>query len=233
MKSLLFYFIAIVFLSPALRSEPEDLTREEKHALEKSKIEDRFWFAGKHTLKVVQNRQFKKENRFEFTLLNAGYFLKNQYIDIVSLGGAISYYFTEMWGWEIISGNYTFTSERAEVKDLRNYSRSLGTEITADIRKPEYLFTSNIVWVPMYGKYSLLESRFIYYDTYFLAGAGIVRLNKMTKPLFNIGCGQKYFMSQSWLTRVDLKMYFYEDTVYEQKGIRDKIVLSLGLSYVF
>jgi len=205
-----------------------ELSMEEKSALEKSKLEDNFWFAEDYTLKVVQQRYFKKDNRLEVTLINTGYFLKNQYIDILSLGGGMSYYFSEIWGWEIISGAMTFTRERPEVQILKEVHN-----VTADIRKPEYIITSNLLWIPMYGKYSLLESRFIYYDTYFLIGPGIVNLNKKIKPTVNIGVGQKYYISQSWLTRVDLKIFYYEDTIYGKKGIRDKIVLSVGMSYVF
>jgi outer membrane beta-barrel protein len=228
MKLFILFFICSYSIFFYNNANALELSMDEKSAIEKSKIEDKFWFAGDYTLKVVQNRYFKKDKRVEFTLLNAGYFLKNQYIDITSIGGGISYYFSEIWGWEIISGSITFTKERAEVQALKE-----AHNVTADIRKPEYIFTSNLLWIPMYGKYSLLESRFIYYDTYFLIGPGIVNLNKKIKPAINIGVGQKYYISQSWLTRVDLKAFYYEDTIYGKTGIRDKIVLSVGMSYVF
>lgn len=228
------YFFILMLLTWVSTVFSMDLNENEAGAKAKTQLQDEFWFPGDDALKVVQNRYFKKEKRVEITFFNAGYFLKNQYIDIISLGGGVTFYFSEMWAWEIVSGHFTFTRERTEVKDLRKFSfNKTGVEISADIRKPKYIITSNILWIPMYGKYSLMESQFIYYDTYFLAGAGIIKVEGKTKPVINIGLGQKYFVTRNWLVRVDLKDHFYEDTVFGQKGLRDKIVLSLGISYVW
>ena len=234
MKYLISRLLVFVFLITFSIGHTTTLTPDEKSTLEKDRVEDSFWFAGKHTLKVVQNRYFKKEKTIELTLLSGGYFLKNQYIDIYSIGGAVTYYLNEMWGWEIISASFTSTKERAEIEALKKFTEEkFGVAVTADIRKPKHFFTSNILWSPVYGKFSLLESRFIYYDTYFLIGGGIVRLNAETKPVFNIGFGQKYFITKGWATKIDLKQYYYKDTIYNQEGIRDKIVLTLGISYAF
>ena len=144
--------LLLMFLTQIHAIEP---TKKEVKAMKKNNLENKFWFVGKHTLKVIQNRYYKKDGRVELTLLQAGYFLKNQYIDIFSVGGSLSYYFSELWGWEIISGSYMTTRKRPEVETLENYSKRVtadGKPITADIRKPKYLLTTNIIWLPLYGK---------------------------------------------------------------------------------
>jgi outer membrane beta-barrel protein len=235
MKKLIFILLSVLICSGTVHAKKfKKLTKSEKKAFKKTQSEDKFWFAGKHTLKVIQNRYYKKEGRVELNFISAGYFLKNQYIDIYSFGGSMSYFFNEIWGWEFINTWYAKSRERAEVQTLKTYSKKItGTTITADIRKPTHFFTSNIIYTPLYGKFSILEAQFIYMDMYLALGGGVVKVNNIMKPTVNWGLGMKFFMSKHFLTRVDLRQYFYQDTIYGQEGLRDKIVLSAGFSYVF
>jgi outer membrane beta-barrel protein len=74
-----------------------------------------------------------------------------------------------------------------------------------------------IVWTPIYAKFSLLGKKISHFETYIAPGVGMTQTaqDNFTKEL-NIG--EKFFINENLLLRLEWKMLFYTDRVATPQG---------------
>lgn len=172
-------------------------------------LEEKYWAAKDDDLGVVQNRAFTKEKRF-FGSLTTGPLINDEWvvgnINSVSLG----YFFNEQWGVEIAQQSGSLKKNDG----VDEIARRNGLQPDHNI----FVGATTLygMWVPFYGKMSLLDRKIIYFDMQFALGLGQVsyenqldvteRANERQATMgLSLDVTQHYFFTEHFAVRVDLK----------------------------
>lgn len=141
------------------------------------------------------------------------------------LGGGLSYSYHLFESLALqVEGLYVAGSETSLTKELKELFQK--NPIEPQRMQMKYFAGGDLVWYPIYGKFSLISEVALHYNFYFIGGAGIVgtrvfdpSLNKerdVDSALFagNIGGGMQLFIIK-WLS---LKLEF-RDIIYTATGL--------------
>ncbi len=176
---------------------------------------------------VLQKRFMPKTNRVQFfgglaTVANDPWFLG------IGFNGRVGYGFSENWGVEL-SGYYLGNSAKETTKSL---SENLTVGTKSLISTKSY-FGLDVVWTPIYGKMSLLQSDIVPFDMYFAAGGGSSMISSESLAstqagTFHLGLGQIFSISRSLGFRWDLSVNSFTNP---SGGNINNVLLNLGLSF--
>lgn len=188
-------------------------------------------------ISVIQKKYLPKTERFQ--LYTAGGLATNSPW-FVNLGVKINfgYNFTESLGIEI-SGVYLSSAETEAAKEIRSNN---------NLQPDKFIITKyntliDLVWSPIYGKVTNLDSVIIPFDMYFAFGAGVSSTNAQegTVPTFHIGTGQIFALSKSMAFRWDYSWSFYQatpeidavSTSAPAKSNYNDLIFTAGISFFF
>jgi outer membrane beta-barrel protein len=193
---------------------------------------------------VVQQRVFTKSGRHELSA-DVGLITNHAFIKYETLNARYSYHFREGLAFE---GAYThaFHQEKGILQDLANIPCPTGSDAFFDsngdlitdcgvhlqgqLDPMENAYFGNVVWSPIYGKFSIFSKKIFHFDIFITAGAGLIQ-NKITnKFAFNVGGGGKIYINDWFAVRLDFRNY----TVQEDKPFNNIInnrMVSLGASF--
>ncbi len=179
------------------------------------------WLDKDKEVYVLQNRKFRKINRFYVT---AGYGMttSGSFVDATSIQARAGYFFTENYGFEFV---YSLNSgeENEAAKSVRSSSAGAGT--IPFRRIVDGYYGAMFMWSPFYSKINTFN-KIIYVD--FLFGLGLATLTETnnrdqfvtsdpfaaevqeshTGILWNFGA--KFFVNTSWSVRFDLNAVHYQ-----------------------
>lgn len=108
-----------------------------------------------------------------------------------------------------------------------------------------YLVGVDLAWAPLYGKVSVLAEKVLHFDTYLLAGGGMVQtrieppgeqeLKDEWSPEAHLAIGQRYYLGPNATLRLELRETLYQQTVLGRSGPESKLqsllLFSVGLSF--
>lgn len=188
---------------------------------------------------VIQKKYLPKTERFQlFTGLgmttNSPWFLN------LGVKVNLGYHFTESFGLEL-SGMFLTNSERQVSKEIRENN---GLQPEKFVNTKSYIGV-DAMWVPIYGKFTLLNNRIIPFDMYFSAGGGTSNTNSQegSVPTFHVGTGQIFAISKSMAFRWDYSWTMFQATpeadstltagTSAQKNSYNDLILTAGLSFFF
>ncbi len=191
---------------------------------------------------VVQRRVFRKSLRHEFSA-DGGIIADNQFIFYELAQARYTFHFRETLGFE---GSYShaFHQEKAIVADLSNIPcPSPNSDLDGDGQPdidcgldlnppPDPLknaYFGNIIWSPIYGKFSIFSKKIYHFDLFVVAGAGLFDNERSNRFGFNIGIGTKVFVNDWFAVRADFRnITVREDAPFNH--IANNRILSLGVS---
>ena len=161
---------------------------------------------------AVKSRRVPTAKRFELGLAT-GFAMNEPFFNTTRFGGHLAYHFNETHGVVVAGQFYT--------EGLNNNGQTLaGTDLnngagTTFIRmnfapQPKYHFLLNYQITPYYGKISVFKDFVMNLSLYGLAGIGTVDIGGEAAPAFNLGLGQKFYISKNWGIRADLGMLAYQ-----------------------
>lgn len=204
--------------SPASGTQPAPAKDERgSDKLDLKKLEDKYWSAKDTDFNVVQNRTYTKANKL-YASLSYGPLVNDAYSYGRMTNGAIGYYFSERWGFELAH----------EMGNLKN-SDSTDVFITRNKFAPDYnafkSYTSlNFIVVPFYAKMSFWDSKIMYFDMQFAVGVGSMKyqiqkaapFNASTQDAtptpedattmgYNLDITQQLFFHENFAIRLDIK----------------------------
>lgn len=180
-------------------------------------------------ISVIQKRFMPKTNRVQFngaitTITNDPFF------NTTGFAGRIGYFFSEAWGLE---GNYyaLSTEDRQTTKELKTIQ---GVQ-TQNLVYPKSFLGLDLVYVPIYGKISLLNKSIIPFDLYFAAGFGSTQTQAgESAGTLHLATGQIFSITKAVGFRWDFSW-----NVFSAKGIDstsstfNNLFLSAGLSFFY
>lgn len=207
-------------------------------------IEQKYWASKDTDFSVVQNRLFPKQHRFSLSV-SAGPLVADPNSDGTNYAIDASYYFSERWG---IAGTYVL-SDLQDNKSVKSLIASYGAR--PDHNKIHNFYGVSGLWVPIYAKASVLNSKIVYFDFAIAPGLGVQEYvqqldtgNKVkTTPALSIDFTQQLFFSNHFAVRADYRHRFYTESIgrwkssggthsYHNESAHDQI-LTFGATFYF
>lgn len=173
--------------------------------------------------KGLARREFSKALRHEVHLFGGVY--ASDVMGAAPLAG-ISYAFhvTEEFALEAAFGYTWFSS--AVSGPVEQYT---GYQVlqSHDAR----VYSGNLAWHPIHGKFMLFRSFIPHFDIYFTAGLGVTDSRTAKGLTYNFGAGLKIY-STSWLSlRLDLRDHIYVQEVLSSEVITNNLTITLGVGF--
>jgi len=235
-KSLLLIF-SLALAAPAWAQKSGSLSSEldalgaNKDLLRKAKAID-----PENRIRVVQNRDVDRHNRFELGVnygMNAG---GDPYVSTNAIGGQMDFHFTPRWsvGARYHSYSNELTSEGKRVFDDAQARKNAGNN---DFRFPDTDYAKDswlglISWYPVYGKLNWFDAAITQFDLYLIGGAGQINLNSGSAPLFSAGGGIGIWLNRYMSTRLEARWQGYRDQVYDGSRNINQTVLSATIGFL-
>ncbi len=212
-----------------------------------------------YEIRVIRPRFMSKRNRFELGA-QTGLIMNQAFIYTLMLSGMIDYHFSEMFAFEL-GGHYGIKVDKDDKSLLESEF-----DITTQIIQTQYILGGGLLWTPIYGKTQLPSGQVIYFDDFIVLQAGMTGVyydykqcekgknsssqnqvvtpapKVVTYPTLALGFGQKYFVSQDFSLRWDVRDYLFNyntgdgSCVPDSGGdseIQNNITLSIGASTFF
>ena len=191
---------------PAAPKNPE--------AVDISGLEEDYWRPDKDELEVVQNRRFEKAHKWEASI-QYGIFQGQDFVDSKSIGGTLSYNLTNQW---FVEASY-FKINNSDNALLTSVQNQFG--FTPDFNREDRQYMLGLGWTPIYAKFALLGKEISHFEMYVEPGIGITHTadNHLSGHLT---IGQKFFLTQHLLFRIDWRMTRFTDTVTVTQGALSK-----------
>ena len=261
-KSLLKYFILLVFfglsfISVSSFSEAPSNLEEIPSHLDKIKklkvknISDLKHLSPFEDVVVIQKRYFPKTKRFEIGLSILGV-MNNKFFYLGGLKTQLGFFIKDKHGFGF-EAHQLYSLESTVTKDLK--APDINGILAFNPFVSHYFLGGYYKWSPVYGKFSILNKKIIYFDGFFTLGGGVTRvrkgisenaLNKVkvneegegassknlfasTKdkhPTLSLGVGQLFAYNKSFGFFWELKAYLYD------KNLKD-LNFYIGGKYYF
>ena len=164
---------------------------------------------------VVVRKPFLKVSRLEL-LPTWGVTMNDNIIQHIQLSGQLNYYLTDVLAVGV-EGNYYLDRNREPFDLVARQARRLPT-----VNKYKYGASLNFHYVPVYGKFAVLNEYLIHWETFFTAGVGFTQSEtKVRDPRFqpfsnflitpNIGASMRFFLTKFLTVNVGIRDYIFID----------------------
>ena len=129
------------------------------------------------------------------------------------------------WGWNILDVNYLYAVD----KNLKNELAEEYSVTTQEIRKTEYLFSSNLIYRISEGKSLFFQEYVKRSNNSILFGLGSAQTNLESYPTANFGFQSNFIISNSLSVKASFisQVPFTDSTLY----FLNFSFISLGLSF--
>jgi len=127
---------------------------------------DLYW-AKKRAIRVIQKRQYLKENRIEL-FFQSGVIPNDDFWLYMPIGAGATYFISEAIGIEL-EGSY--------VHPMRSELKGFLEDNKLDVGLPQYLVyhgTLSGMWSPAHGKIGFFSSKLVHFDLSFSFGIGVM-----------------------------------------------------------
>jgi outer membrane beta-barrel protein len=196
--------------APVPQAEP----KKNPESVDISGLEEDYWRPNKDELEVVQNRRFEKAHKWELAL-QYGIFQGQDFVDSKSVGGTLTYNLTNMF---FVEGSY-FKINNSQNALLRSIQNQFG--FTPDFNQEDRQYMLGVGWTPIYAKFALIGKEISHFEMYVEPGIGMTHTaDNHLRGHFTIG--QKFFLTQHLLLRLDWRMTRFTDTVTITQGSLSK-----------
>jgi outer membrane beta-barrel protein len=167
---------------------------------------------------VVLNRAVVTEKRFEVGLLG-GWTPTDPFFSPLSYGASAGYHFDETHGVNVMFANRL--GGTTEYTDQLNNVRNTPPLRLQNAPAPTYIALANYQASLFYGKMSFSKSVVGNLSLFATAGAGVLGLGDGTLPVASLGLGQKYYLTDSFGLRLDVRMLAYEGPDVVSRSLTD------------
>ena len=179
-------------------------------------------------IKSVQRKVFLKKDRLEIYPFFAMDINDPLYQHFV-LGGSVSYHFVDSLALEARGGGVLGSVQQDIVRLIRQNNGAV-LENPPQFKAHADL---DLTWAPLYGKLSVLGEGILHFDTFLTGGPGIFVTDLGVAPAFNIGIGQRYFLTKWLVARVELRNYVFIEERNERSSLQNLMLVSFSVSGFF
>ncbi len=197
--------------------------------------------SDKKSVKVLQDRFFKKALRPEFGLL-FGNIRDEAYVKTYTHGLRFGLFFNEWVGLDLQYQTTTVknSDDRTALNKMQYRKKDPLPGEENDLVSPDpevnpvhKIADINFVGAPFYGKMNLMDAMIVYFDLYVTAGVSSIDTDQGKKTAFNIGVGERFYFTNSLSFRVDFRDRIFKEKRSGQDTTKKLISIDFGLSYFF
>ncbi len=218
---------------------PAQTEKPEGDQLDISDLEKKYWAPKDTDFSVVQNRTYKKEQRFSGTLLG-GPIINDSYSKGINFNLSGNYFLSERIGVELSYLHYNLGDNVLTSEFINRYGAF------PDHNKARRFVGAAFNWVPIYAKVSLLGSKILYFDMAVSPGVGLTFYDQIasggnqskSSVTLTLDFTQMFFLSTNFAVRIDLKNHLYQEQVlnytrgtYSKDQSVHNFLLLFGLTY--
>ncbi len=152
----------------------------------------------------------------------------NAFAKGISLYGGYTYHFSELVGWEILGGMYSFnvdTGFKSELK--RRFDTKPSVIGQSALGELDWILNSNFLFKPLHGKFVLLNDVELTGEMFFVLGYAMGGYAAGLPSGFDAGVGLRMFIGQYFSVRLDIRDYVF------LPDAESALHISLGLSLTF
>lgn len=202
------------------------LTKKELKKLNISDYSSILTQASYDDYSVIQRNFMPKTNR---TQVKAGFSSVTNDVFYANLGIGLgaTYYFNETWGIgataNLLSSSRNNYAQNIKDVQLVNIENLVTLKNTLGV---------NIVFTPIYGKWSLLNKKVIPFELYIQGGgAQVTNQDGLSSSAFTAGLGQLISLSRSTALDINLNWYFYNtENINGQEQSNNSMLLTVAYS---
>lgn len=240
---LLAAILALALVPAAAGADEDAATEDGKREEEAKKVDGPANLDLDERIKPVTGFLFLKDGRHEVSptmqlSLNDAFFTKYVF------GLRYAYHITEKWSAGFNAGYALSTSSGAV---SRCDARGENCEVP---KKEDLLHTPgdigllagvDVSWAPLYGKISVLAEKVLHFDTYVVAGGGVLQAKlapadstevaAILTPEVHLGVGQRYFLGRSVTLRFEVRDLVYQLDISDRSDLQNQLLFSIGLSF--
>lgn len=175
---------------------------------------------GEPEVRVVQQRQHAM--RHEYTGW-VGTLPMDAFTKGITFSGGYTFHLNEAFAWEVGQFTWSMPVDTALADELAALAQPVSA---TPFERVESMFTSNVVFKPLYGKHAVLNRGIVYSDLLFALGGGVGWMTLSRRPLVDVGVGWHVFLGRHVSLRVDVR-----DAVLITEGDRqNELWVATGLS---
>lgn len=231
-------FFLTLFLTPAFAQQ-----KPAEPAPEKKVTSDDIGDLRREGIDVVQNRIFIKTGRSELGV-GMGFIFDNPFLRYETAEFRYTYHFNE--GLSIEGAySYAYSQNKAIVTDLKNIPCDSPPTLFDSVGNPiadcgislnpapdpyKHIINANLVWSPIYGKFSIFSRKILHFDIFATAGGGYYFADRDNRFGFNIGVGTKVFLNEWSAVRIDFRNFTIKEGAPFNHIVNNRI-LSVGMSF--
>ena len=146
---------------------------------------------------TVSGRLFEKKDRIELTLW-ADTAVDDPFYYHAPVGIAVGYHFAESFSVGL-RGDYWLSLKRGPVS-------SPGNVPDPAVNRPAFEGFGEIIWAPVYGKWSFLSKLFVHFDAHLKLGGGVIGdAQGQVSPLITAAVGQRYRVADWFVLSVEIR----------------------------
>nr|WP_242588982.1 outer membrane beta-barrel domain-containing protein [Corallococcus macrosporus] len=154
------------------------------------------------TVSAVQDRLYRMHHELSLGVgvLPADAFYKG----LIGTVG-YTYHFSDSLAWQVGRGTYSYNVQTSLRSQLERDFDAAPTA-TAFEDQVQWMVGSDLMWSPLYGKTSFLNSNVIHFEVFLLAGGTVVKVDRSDgfRPAVNLGLGVRVFSTQNVSFRLDV-----------------------------
>lgn len=177
-------------------------------------------FAQGSTLSTVavQNRRHLERHEFGVAV---GVLPLDAFTKGVTVSGAYTLHFDELFAWELVQGTYAFPMDTHLKADLD----ALDVQPTP-FERVEWYATSAFMFKPIYWKGTLLNANLVYGEIFFTVGGGFGGLTRSRRPAAEVGMGMRLYASERISFRIDIR----DIAFFTASDVQNELWIGLGIS---
>jgi outer membrane beta-barrel protein len=172
---------------------------------------------------AVQNRQVNLKHEFH---LGFGVLPINAFTKGLAVQAGYTYHFNPLVAWEIAQFTYAFGVDTSLKQQLVQDYGVMPARLDPFLN---YFASSNVVFKPLYGKFSLTNRWVVHIEAFFVAGpsVGVFAVGQSPAPGFDVGGGLRVFINDLFSVRLDARDLTH---FYSSLGASTQSELYLGIA---
>jgi outer membrane beta-barrel protein len=199
----------------------------------------------KDRIKSVSNRLYSKSGRMELTLFPlSSISLNDAFYEKFGGGLGLGYHINDSFALQLM-GTYSLN-----IKTSNTAYVGTQTKVLPYAGKRSFLAGLDLCWSPLYGKVSFASELFFHFDTYLMAGMGVIGGEMQNASHIGItgtfGLGLRLFFTRAFAIKMELMDYIvFNDQVQVgntnpsstsspvESDIQNQLLFNLGFSFFF
>ena len=216
-----------IILSPSAPAVAQSTDSETDSEARATEVDDEDATSLADRIKSVQRKVFLKRRRLELAPL-VGLSVNDAFYQHVTLGGSAAYHLVDALSIEARGAVVAVAAETNAVRFIRQETDSLLDEAQ---RQHEYHGELDLLWSPIYGKFSLFGEAILHFDTYIAAGGGVFGTDAGAHGAANIGIGQRWFLTEWLVVRLEYRNYFFAEERNDETNLRTPGIFNFMFSF--